>query len=256
MSEKKGQHLSEWEWSVVLHANPEQVRKRFRVELEYLYNVGTLLDAIPYDSLLSHMLAYCWRDTYRLALVCKRFLKITRGREYWAALARHALKTTIPAPVLAEVNFFHGLAENDPPHMFLHVLFAKSKHFGVLYFGNKAVFHGLQLKVGSSAVYCLGVTWESKNIYFLENYYCSVFGGAVDGNIPTRRTYFNHQTRRKIVYFCSNGVRSTILRYVEIFLPAVGKTWHGEPNDALFKSLREDTDDQLFPGPNSMGIWK
>lgn len=86
-------------------------------------NQWTRLDNV----LATHVLAYSWKATYRLALVCKRFLAVTRSRPYWRALAHCALRLKgMPRYVLEHINIFHGLRESDPPHFVLWELLRKS----------------------------------------------------------------------------------------------------------------------------------
>lgn len=265
---KEGQQLSEWEWSAILHATPDQIRKRFREELTHLYSVGTLLDAIRCDRLLSHVLAYAWRDTYRLALVCKRFKDITRGRQYWAALARHALKGKMPPAILEQVNFFHGLEDNDPPHTFLHVLLAKVRGVvvghpiskalqrGLESFGgkNRLAFYGFRLHVGDNH-YCLDIQWENDKQYSLGNYYAAQYASEACDHIPVRRTFFGHPTIRRLSYLVRQGTHKSncLVRYVEIFCPKKGKTWCGEPASLMASTMEEI---YMYPSAQSMGYWK
>jgi hypothetical protein len=53
MSEKEG--LLEWELNYIQKIDPSLIRKRLREELDYLYSVGTIVDAIKHDDLLSHI---------------------------------------------------------------------------------------------------------------------------------------------------------------------------------------------------------
>lgn len=93
------------------------------VQEEPPINQWTRLDNV----LATHVLAYSWKATYRLALVCKRFLAVTRSRPYWRALAFHALVPMgMPRYVLEHINIFHGLRDSDPPHFMLWVLFSST----------------------------------------------------------------------------------------------------------------------------------
>lgn len=246
MSDDQGA-LSEWEWSAIVHANPALLRKRFRDELIEVHRVGTLLEAIKDNNLLATLLAHSWKQTYHLALVCKRFLAITRCRTYWAALAKHALKEDIPKNILEQVNFFHGLEEADPPHFFLHVLFQKTPR-KVIEKGKSCEFVGPK---NDSFHYCLKIGWKNKQ-YRLSNRFVDAKGGKSYLH-PVRTTYFHHPILRKTSYFNQDS-KTVLVRYVEIFDATRGQTWCGEPGKSFATSIERE--DQLFPGPFSMGVWK
>jgi hypothetical protein len=240
--------LSEWEWSAIAHANPALLRKRFRDELIELHRVGTLLEAITDNNLLATLLAYSWKHTYSLALVCKRFLAITRCRFYWTELAKHALKEDIPKNILEQVNFFHGLETTDPPHFFLHGLLQKTPR-KVLEKGKSCEFYGLKK---DSLHYCLKIGWKHNRYYYLSNRFLDA---KYEKSFlhPVRTTHFHHPILRKTVHFMQDA-RHTLIRYVEIFDAARGQTWCGEPGLSFSNNIERE--EQFFPGPLSMGVWK
>lgn len=84
------------------------------------------IDGIPID-VLTHLMAFAWNHTYRMALVSKKFLSVTRSRAFWRLLAQHALKGKLPDYVLNQADFFHGLKPKHGPHGWLWGLLHKDK---------------------------------------------------------------------------------------------------------------------------------
>lgn len=111
------------------------VRKRLREELAVIHrHGGSLVDALAgHTDVLTHVLAYAWRSTNALMRTCKRFLAVIGTRAYWKALAERAFAGRIPRAVLTRVNWFHGLADDEPPHSYLWscVLSPKSRGYGL-----------------------------------------------------------------------------------------------------------------------------
>lgn len=77
------------------------------------------------QDVLTYLLSFAWYHTYRLALVNKQFLSITRSKSYWRALGQHALKGFLPECVLKEVDFFYDLKPKHGPHGWLWGLVSK-----------------------------------------------------------------------------------------------------------------------------------
>lgn len=70
--------------------------------------------SIPSDLCL-YLLSFAYKDYARLVRVCRRFWTLCRSKEYWKWAGKYALKDMVPAHVLQDVDFFHGLEPNDPP---------------------------------------------------------------------------------------------------------------------------------------------
>lgn len=266
MEEEKG--LSDWEWSVIKHAKPSFLRKRFREEFDHLYSVGTLVDAIKNDFLLSHILAYAWKSTYHLALVCKRFWIITKSRVYWSALAKHALKDVIPINVLSVIDFFYFLKKDEPFNLHLKGLLMKDKAYQprverqdesiYLYYPHNAERDG-RIVIGWAK------DKEETNSnpilppYILEHSLLVVgLRKEIYGEMHVR-IMFNYQRPKKLVWFNFEKSDDTIVsRYVycEIYCPNRNQTWYGQPG--ILESKIEDMpyDQELFPRSHSFGVWK
>lgn len=259
MSEKQG--LLEWEVDFIQKIDPTIIRKRLREELDYLYSVGPITDAIKCNKLLSHILAYAWQSTYRLALVCKRFCTITRTKDYWSKLAKHALKDVIPAPVLLSLNFFYFAKDSDPTHLFLQGLLKKSKFVktddqkGIMLFHP----HDEQRK-GRLSVSWMDMEKENDTPNYLMEYSLTrnnMNGDSIIGELYTR-IYFNYWKMRKLVWFYGTTTgpgKNLRCVYCEVYDPDKNLTWYGQPGITEAASALPGPKG-MYPTPNSFGVWK
>ena len=260
MSEKEG--LLEWELNYIQKIDPSLIRKRLREELDYLYSVGTIVDAIKHDDLLSHILAYAWESTYRLALVCKRFWIITKSRAYWAELAKHALKDEIPAKVLSSINFFYFIKDTDPAHLHLQGLlkkfkFARNEESTSLY-----LYHPYDYQRKGR----LTISWANKKDSVVPSYFLeyALFKNAnpseiIAGELHTR-VFVNHDQSKKLCWFSAltPDTKKKVLRcvYCEIYDPDRNQTWYGQPGMTESFSNILPSGSDLYPTPYSFGVWK
>ncbi|MEO6077626.1 MAG: F-box protein [Candidatus Andersenbacteria bacterium] len=265
MENQKG-FYNEWELDFICHINPSILRKRLREEFEYLYSVGTLVDAIRNDDLLCHILSYAWKSIYTLALVCKRFYTITKMRRYWTALAKHALKDRIPPKVLEAVNFFYFAKDDDPAHLFLQALVVKNNLWDIkcMLEEEKAIY--LYFPIGDGKkVGRLCIAWRNE---FKDNlcHYSMGYGlygpgvktREIDGELRTHIS-FNHPVRRKLVWINvkqTDGSRVSKYQYCEVYCPERNQIWYGQPGTIETSTDEFPTPEELYPGPNSLGVWK
>lgn len=252
MSDNNEGLLSEWEWSVIKNATPAELRKRFREELDEINRAGSILDIVGDNHLLARVLAYAWKSTYCLALVCKRFHAIVQGRTYWQALAKHALRTKVPAVILEQINFFYGLESTDPPHYYLQ---------GFLKRNDCNIYEGSCIELHHHpGNQCVEIHWAEKksakdNVFYL------CFFQKKDGEIVPETdmitVHYNHPYRRVLVQSSmSKRVGWRRLHYCEVYDEESGKTWCGQPKT---REKHEDSGiakSDLLPGPHEFGVWK
>lgn len=259
MSKEEG--LLDWEVDFIQKIDPSIIRKRLHEEFDYLYSVGPITDAIKNDDVLSHILAYAWKSTYNIALVCKRFWIITKSRAYWAALAKHALKDEIPAPILLSLNFFYFAKDADPAHLFLQGLLKKKKFAQTEDKKCVMLFHPYdEQRKGRLSIGWNG--WDNKSVlpnYFIE--YSLVRnnqnGNSIYGELYTR-IFFNYVLTRKLIWFeALTNDNKKVIRcvYCEVYDKDKNLTWHGQPGTTEVTSALPSGPD-LYPNPNSLGVWK
>lgn len=241
--------VTEWELDFIRHVDPSVLRKRLRDELEPLYSVGTLVEAIKADDLLCHIMAYAWESTHAMALVCKRFYNIIKMRRYWAALAKHALKDRIPPKVLESVNFFYFAQDDEPAYFFLRQVLEKRKCLEKLFDDNGDTIMFRRGKIGAS----LRLMWETKDVkddelpcYTLE-YAPSIKGVYIC-------IFFNYQCRRKVVW--TNSLLRSCYEYCEVYCPERNQTWYGQPGTRETPITEGILDyEEMLPNPHSFGVW-
>lgn len=250
MSEKK-EGLLDWEVDFIQKIDPSIIRKRLCEEFDYLYSVGPITDAIKNDDVLSHILAYAWKSTYNIALVCKRFWIITKSRAYWAALAKHALKDVVPAKVLTMINLFYFLKETDPSHLYLQALLKRPQ--SILKKTNYVEFrciHGI-----------FDIVWYD------DPFECSMFRAyTIDstkvalGLKQTRVWFVPRGSIHKLVWHDMKQEggenKMSIYEYCELHDEKTGLMWYGQPGIERSDAKGTPTEDQLMPNSKSFGVWK
>lgn len=252
MTEKK-EGLLGWELDFIQKIDPGIVRKRLREELDYLYSVGTIVEAIKADDLLSHMLVYAWKSTYHLALVCKRFWIITKSRAYWRMLAKHALKDSIPRLVLNQVDFFYSLKDMDPSHLFLQALFQRSRANAIITTVDSVEFR--------SSNHIFEVLWYNDHPDQWSIYMGRTHNGGklITNGMQQIRAYFNGKGTKLLVWHDTvkpNGAEVSIYDYCEVYNPETGLTWYGQPGieESAISVMPKSFD--LMPKKHSFGVWK
>lgn len=244
--------LTHWEFDFIKYIDPGVVRKRLREEFDHLYSVGTLVDAIKNDFLMTHLLAYAWKSTYHLALVCKRFWIITKSHAYWTALAKHALKDMIPSQILNQVNFFYFHKETDPSHLFLQSLLKKPQ--AIKMENNSIEFYSTDV--------AFDITWfdDNSTVYSCYMGETRTKGEKVTIGARQVRVYFNSPSGlQKLVWNDMqkrDGSKVSKYHYCELYDSQTGLTWYGQPGTTETHTSVLPGADLLKPGPHSFGVWK
>ncbi|MEO6077955.1 MAG: hypothetical protein ABIP54_04165 [Candidatus Andersenbacteria bacterium] len=238
--------VTEWELDFIRHVNPSVLRKRLRDELEPLYSVGTLVEAIKADDLLCHILAYAWESTHAMALVCKRFYNSTKMPRYWVALAKHALKDRIPTKVLESVNFFYFAQDDEPAHLFLRQVLKKRKCLEKLFENGDTILFYSKRGASLRLMLCTEDVNDELPRYILE--YAPNINGAYTF------IFFNYLCRRKVVW--TNSLTRSCYEYCEVYCPERNQTWYGQPGTRETTITREVLDyEEMLPNPRSLGVW-
>lgn len=266
---ENSQGLSKWEWNMIKNIPADVIRKRFRDELDHQSRVGNLLEALKDDNLLTHVLAYAWKSTYHIALVCKRLWIITRSRIYWSNLAKHALKHFIPQNILNQVNFFHLMEDNVPSRMRLQGLLKRKNlsswmkkrgEYLELYYPHPKGFVIFDLSWAR-------MDGESNDFYSISHSIITDTNKREHVLMERRRVeYFNHSRWRKLEwedrklfpeeYDGKEIPTISTFHYCEIFDPQRGQTWYGQPGIHEKLSNLQFDDADCLPGPQSWGVWK
>lgn len=181
-------------------------------------------------SLLTHLLAFVWNHTYRLALVDKRFLAITRSRAFWRLLGQHALKGVLPNYVLEQVDFFYGLKPKHGPHGWLWGLLHKDKPNEP--FRSHHIIKDEPIFKRQNSEKCLSITvTESERPEFHLLFYLTrssnLFFGQQD---MITRIIFNNPLYRKDIYMVLDNRRSVFF-YVEYWDIDKTRLWCGAIKD-------------------------
>lgn len=253
------QGLSDWEWDQLkMVAEPENVRKQFREQLEYLERFGDFL--VFSDYLLAHLLAYAWRDFYRVALVCKRFHCVTTTRAYWGALAKRFFHRKLPTPILEQVNFFHMLPEEKPAYTYLQGIFKKPR--------KKLPFirchpKDIRLVYPSSvpeqeAVFSVTCN-DDMNRFTIWHYQLKAQSYDWALGVTQCCEFFNYQKSKKLVWYNTkqpNGELVSVNVYCEVYDPERNQTWYGQPGTQIGDTTSGLSVVDMMPGPLSWGVWK
>lgn len=257
------QGLSEWEWDQLkLVIKPDSARKRFREELDYLEQFGSLLNVIKSDDLLTHVLAYAWRDFYRVALVCKRFSLMTRTRAYWGALAKHFFKGKIPAAILKQVNFFHMLPEEKPAYTYLQGIF-KMPRSDVPFIA----CHEDAIRLSYPSTDCpqqegvFAMYWgDDLKDYVISHYLCDTEEYTRVLGATQNCEFFGYLQCKKLIWNDMKDPKTgeiiSVYTYCEVYDPERNQTWYGQPGKTTSdkSDLLEAT--EMMPNPLCWGVWK
>jgi hypothetical protein len=199
-------------WELQQLAQLPGVRARLVEELNLVHRCGSLVDAFANQTaLLTHLLAYAWRSTNALMRTCKRFHSIVLTRDYWKALALHALANNVPPAILSQVNWFHNLDDKEPAYSYLWscILNKRSAGYGLVpRFGvqDSTLFlsHFRADEISGSVRRVMRLRWhESKPCW----YSLAVFCIAADHRpgegrwwTPVYVTYFGHPRLRRRMF--------------------------------------------------------
>lgn len=256
MENLEGQKLNEWEFNFIQNIDPTVLRKRLRDEFEYLYSVGTILNVFKNDDLLAHILAYAWKHTYHIALVCKRFYAITKTKRYWTALAKHALSPQIPQRILPLVNFFFFCKPEDPVYLCLQGILTK-KYRPQSCENAVRLFYPIDgIRLGR-----LIISWEiTGECYMLEhgNIMNATPRSFIYGETHTIVSFGHHDIQKVVwvnVHLPSRSFPVSRYQYCEVYCPKRNQTWYGQPG-----ILESPTDvlldyEELYPSVYSFGVW-
>lgn len=195
-----------------------------------------------------YLLSFAYKDYARLVRVCRRFWTLCRSKEYWKWVGKYALKNILPAYVLQDVDFFHGLEPNDPPWGWLGSLVINNIHMNktgrlwLVYYKNIDVMLRRYMSF----------SFESSIKYYSLGIYTGDLKFAIEHGTPFRVTYFKHPFLQKRTFthaqnFCFNS-------YVEIWCPEKQKMWYGEPG-YMSGYLTHETLNLLYPNEKSLGVW-
>lgn len=168
----------------------------------------SFLSCITDTHLLTHVLSYSYRSTYHLALVCKRFLGVTRSHAYWCALARRAFAHVLSPEKLLEVDFLHGLKPGEPPHKWLSALIVDNFKISTGHGKNKRAV------VISMHGYDDTSTWRLVDHGFEHNpkaYTVHIIPDSYDSTEIIYKTHFHHSAKVKSV------ARYDGLKHIEIY---------------------------------------
>ena len=257
------QGLSEWEWNQLkMVIKSDSVRKRFREELDYLEQYGNLLIVIKSNDLLAHLLAYAWKDFYRVALVCKRFNFVTKTRAYWGALAKHYFKSKLPAIILKQVNFFHMLPEEKPAYTYLQGIFKipRSKTPFVARFieSIRLVYPSVVSK--HERVFSVGWIDNNPIEYFISHYLAETGKYTRVSGATQICEFFNDLQRKKLTWTemkdPNNDEIICVNTYCEVYDPERNQTWYGQPGKPTSCKKHFLSASEMMPGPLSWGVWK
>lgn len=187
------------------------------------------IDRIPID-VLTHLMAFAWNHTYRMALVSKKFLSVTRSRAFWRLLAQHALKGKLPDYVLDQADFFHGLKPKHGPHGWLWGLL--HKHEPNERFKSHSIFQKEVVFKRQNSEKCLSITTNvCEHPEFRLLLYTTESRDLSYGlkNMVTR-TAFNNPFIRRDIYMKLNAQRVLYI-YVEYWNSDRTRLWCGAIKD-------------------------
>lgn len=195
------------------------------------------IDGIPID-VLTHLMAFAWNHTYRMALVSKKFLSVTRSKAFWRLLAQHALKGKLPDYVLDQADFFYGLKPKHGPHGWLWGLLHKDKpteRFKSHHILKKEVIFKRQ-----NSEKCFSITIsQCKDLEFNFLFYTTTLPKLFFG-IQNRvtRIIFNDPLFRKDIYMKLNAQRSVFM-YVEY--------WNTERTSLWCGAIKDNPEEEWYP---------
>lgn len=224
---------------------------------------------IPFDlfdySFLTHLLSYAWRSYYRLALTCRRFLDITRSREYWQALARQALKAHVPPQNLHQIDWLHGLKDGEPFHFYLWALwtqrpgaFSVSRvEGGSIEFCSSEM---RQIETYPSFVQSWRIDFADKDEpagrFTTSIRSLRIFndeGFILPSEMPWYITHWNNPLIFKEIITRNSREKKVARIYVEI--PVGNKIWCGAIENPIFRD-REKMDPSSWVPKIGFGVWK
>lgn len=189
------------------------------------------IDTLPVD-VLTYLLGFAWNCTYRLALVSKRFLSITRGRAFWRLLGQHALKNDFSDFILKDVNFFWDLKEEDHPHTWLWGLISPIERRS--YHIDRRVSVTFRRKDSNECFRILKPSKKTRSRYYLLRYSSNSKYLAIQPLNLVKRVCFNSKHRFSEVYMYLDGIpRKVITLYVEYWDSIQQKYWCGAIADAI-----------------------
>ena len=263
------------------------VRERLAQELSEIHRCGSLVDAFAsFTDLLTQILAYAWRSTNALMRTCKRFHMIVHSRAYWTALALHAFAKQVPHAVLSNVNWFHGLADNDLPYSYLWscVLSPKSKGYGLPKWATEQpstllLTHFRADELTGTFRRVLRLRWHPKDDGDGWWWSLSIFIIPADGQktifadfyshaahfTSVYVTYFGHpRLRRRLFVTMQDHLMASpnieeddpglvVYCYNEVWDPVSERTWHGEC-PLVIRDI-EDEAGYASWNPDAIGSW-
>jgi len=215
-SEEDDEPLTPWEQDQLCYQRG--IRKRLREELALIHrHGGSMVDAFAkHTDVLTHVLAYAWRGTNALMRTCKRFLAVVGSRAYWTELARRAFAGRVPLAILGQVNWFHGLRDDEPAHSYLWscILSPKSRGYGgpdriPTQTDTLFLTHFRTSELFDQSRRVLRVRWSKPNPKTEQYWYClSSFSISADRDalghhnhwVPIYTIYFNHPRLRRRLY--------------------------------------------------------
>ena len=218
---------------------------------------GVLGDAFG-DAFLGYILSFAWKSVYSLSLVCKHFYRLTsKSRTFWRQVALRVYHGKIPKDVLEQVDFFHGLSEEDPPWSYLWNLYVGGTNNrctwgAVASNGNLYLRHYKEGEFGFRNVLRLHfVNQKGKWWYSLSR---SIRNDSAVHKTGSRIciVYIGHPFLKKRTYVNTLHVHNT---YVEIWDPARQQTWYGEPGKMMGMITSSDHYTELYPNKESFGVW-
>lgn len=198
-------------------------------------------DLISSDLCL-YLLSFAYKDYARLVRVCRRFWTLCRSKEYWKWVGKYALKDMVPAHVLQDVDFFHGLEPNDPPWGWL----------GSLVLGRfKFKMDKLRLMYYKDNDNALRIS-VFNNYYSLATVIMDVHF-QIPNHTIAKISYFHHPFLIRRAIYC-NGENS-VNYYVEIRDSTRQQTWYGESGHLKGRISGESALHLLYPNEKSLGVW-
>lgn len=243
-------------WELEQLANLRDVRQRLDSELQLIHRQGSIVEAFANQTpLLTHILAYAWRSTNALMRTCKRFLAIASTRDYWRALAHHALaQQGIPTAIMTQVDWFYDLTRGDPVYSFLWSCIARPNYKPVprFAFQKRTLYfpHFCADEISGAVRRVLRLRWnkpeEGEPYWYSLAIFCIAANrapGEPGGKwwTPVYVTYFGHPRLRKRMFVTqersffsndnsnNNNNRGVIINcYTEILDTSGTRVWHGE----------------------------